>query len=225
MVWQSRLLLMTFTSIVLTCNIQLQSVRAANIKYDFTVDFPPLPFLQPLQGQRGTGFLIIDDTSQPIFSDVRESIPLDFYEVEQLNFSLLGQSFTEQDDIAANRPSQSFPLVAFQGERLQGLNFAVNRKSPTGLGFIFQAVSLSDEFFSPSDGDFTGNIGAIARRGEPGSGFSRSIGAAEGSGLSLGRVKFKRVPLSDDSVGIALSIFLGSLMVVYRKRKQQQPLH
>ncbi|MGR3279952.1 hypothetical protein ACSYAD_33390, partial [Acaryochloris marina NIES-2412] len=219
MVWRSRLLLFTYTSFIFTCNIQLQSVRAANIKYDLTVDFPPLPFLQPLQGQIGTGFLTIDDTSQPVLSDVQEGIPLDFYEVEQLNFSLLGQTFTEQDDIAANRPFQRFPLVVFQGERLQGLDFAVNRKSRTGLGFIFQVntLSLSDEFFSPSDGDFTGNIGAIV-----GPDFSRGIVAAEGSGLSLGRVKFRRVPLSDDSVSVILSIFLSSLMIVYRKRKQQQ---
>lgn len=221
MIWRSRLLLLTFSSIVLTGNIQLQSVRAANIKYDFTVDFPPLPFRQPLQGQKGAGFLTIDDTSQPIFSDTRSGIPLDFYEVEQLNFSLLGQTFTKQDDIAANRPLQRFPLVAFQGERLQGLDFAVNRKSRTGLGFIFQVdtLSLSDEFFSPSDGDFTGNIGAIV-----GPDFSRSIVAAQGSGLSLGRVKFRRVPLDDGAVSVVLSIFLSSLIVVYRQRKQQQPL-
>lgn len=212
----------TYSSIALTFILQPGGVRAANIKYEFTVDFPATVFNQPLLGQQGSGYLIFDDASNPVLTETPEDIQLNYFEVEQLRFSLLGQTFTENDDVADSQFPYRFPLVAFGENRLQGLDFVVNQGSPTGLGFGFAAINSSEEFISVSDGEFIGGIGAQAERDgfdSNNNGIGFGIGAGN-VGLSIGRVKFRNVPLSENVVGCVLSLGFGLPLLILKQKRR-----
>lgn len=212
---------LTYSSIAFAFILQPGYVTAANIKYEFTVDFPPLVFEQPLLGQRGNGYLIFDDASSPVLSRTPEDIQLDYFEIEQLQFSLLGQTFTEEDDISTGQFPYRFPLVALNDNRLQGLNYAVNRRNPAGLGFGFRETNDDKEFVPVSDGVFSGGVGAQAfRDGFNSNNDGTAIGTSAEDGLSTGRVTFRRVPLHDDIIGVVYSLSLGlSLFVLKNRRK------
>lgn len=213
-----------YSSIALTFVFQTGEVKAASIKYEFTVDFPPISFNQPLLGQQGSGYLIYDDASSPVLTNTSEDIQLDYFEVDQLRFSLLGQTFTENDEIYEGQLPYRFPLVAFGDNKLQGLNYAVNSQDPSRLGFAFLETNFDEEFIPVSDGELIGGIGAqIERDGfdDNNDGTGTSFGAGE-DGLSLGRVKFRRVPLYDDMIGFVLSLGLGLPLLILKRKSRGQ---